>query len=359
MELKNLGFSSWFMERYGDSRQDGYSFARVIAVNKSNYVIRNEKAEITAEVTGKIIYGAESNLDFPATGDWVRVQYFDDDSFAVIHEILPRKSLLKRKMAGKKIDYQLIASNIDTAFIVQTNDFDFNIPRLERYLTMVHESDIKPVIVLSKRDLISPEQLERNIAAIRSMNHDYEIFAFSNKTGEGLNELKGSIRAGETYCLLGSSGVGKTTLINSIIGQDVYATSEVSKKDGKGRHITSRRQLIVLDRGGMIIDTPGMRELGNFGVDTGINETFGDIVALTETCRFKNCTHISEPGCSVLEAVEKGELSAKRYQNYMKLRKESEYYEMSYLDKRKKDKKFGKFCKDALKNLKKARSLDY
>jgi len=352
MELKDLGFNGWFQERFKESQQLEYSLARVTAVNKDNYIIRNEEAEIPAEITGKIMYGAESNLAFPTVGDWVYVQYFDEDTFAIIREILPRKSLLKRKMAGKKIEYQLIASNIDIAFIVQSNDFNFNLRRLERYLIMVNDSNIKPVILLSKRDLISTENLKRNILAIKSMNHNYKIFAFSNKTGEGLDKIKKLIKQGETYCLLGSSGVGKTTLLNSLIGQNVYATGAVREKDGKGRYITARRQLTILEQGGLIIDTPGMRELGNIGVNTGLNETFIDIITLTQKCRFKNCTHINESGCSVLEAVEKGELSAERYQNYLRIRKESEYNEMSYLEKRKKDKKFGKFIKEAKKNIK-------
>ena len=350
MELTDLGFDYWFKEIAKKTRQSDYSLARVIAVNKNNYIIRNREAEIQAQITGKILFRAESNLNLPAVGDWVYVEYFDENTFAIIHEILPRKSLLKRKVAGRKIEYQLIASNIDIAFIMQSNDYDFSLRRLDRYLIMVNDSNIKPVILLSKCDLISQEDLKQNILAIKNMNHNYEILGFSNKAGEGLNEIKRLIKSGVTYCLLGSSGVGKTTLLNSLIGQDVHVTGAVREKDGKGRHITARRQLMILDQGGLIVDTPGMRELGNIGVNTGLHETFEDIVILSQKCRFKNCTHINEPGCSVLEAVEKGEISAKRYQNYLRIRKESEYHEMSYFEKRKKDKKFGKFIKEAKKH---------
>lgn len=352
MELKDLGFNDWFRERFNQSQQHDYGLARVIVVNKDNYIIRNEEAAIPAEITGKIMYGAESNFSVPIVGDWVYVQYFDEDTFAVIHEILPRKSLLKRKVAGKKIEYQLIASNIDIAFIVQSLDFNFNLQRLERYLIMVNDSNIKPVILLCKSDLISAENLKQNILAIKSTNHDYDIFAFSNKTGEGLEEIRKLIKKGETYCLIGSSGVGKTTLLNKLIGQDIFATGAVREKDGRGRHKTARRQLTILKQGGLIIDTPGMRELGNIEVKTGLSETFKEIVALSQECHFKNCTHLNEPGCSVLEAVEKGILSSKRYRNYLKVRKESEYNEMSYLEKRKKNKKFGKYIKKAKKNNK-------
>jgi len=353
MKLEDLGLSDWFKQRVQTPLKFEYNLARVTAVNKDNFLIRNEDTEIPAEVTGKLMYGAESNLDLPAVGDWVYVQYFDDATFAIIHKILPRKSLLKRKVAGKKIEYQPIASNIDVAFIVQSTEFDFNLRRLERYLIMVNENNIKPVILMSKSDLIPAEDLDQQICEIKKMNPDCEIIAFSNKTGDGLEYIQKMIKHGKTYCLLGSSGVGKTTLINRLIGENIFATHDVREKDGKGRHVTARRQLIILEQGGLIIDTPGMRELGNIGVETGLKVTFKDIFNLAQNCHFKDCTHISEPGCSVINAVKNKELSEKRYQNYLKIRKESEYYEMSYLEKRSKEKQFGKFIKTAKKTKKK------
>jgi len=352
MKLEDLGLGDWFKERFDESLHPEYSLARVTAVNKDNYLIRNEEAELLAEVTGKLMYGAESNLDLPVVGDWSYVQYFNDATLAIINKILPRKSLLKRKVAGKKIEYQPIASNIDVAFIVQSTEFDFNLRRLERYLIMANEGHIKPVILLSKSDLISKEDLEQEISEIKRTNPDYEILAFSNKTGEGLENIRRILKHGQTYCLLGSSGVGKTTLINKLIGKDIFATNAVREKDGKGRHVTAHRQLIILEQGGLIIDTPGMRELGNIGVETGLKVTFKDILNLAQDCRFKDCTHTGEPGCSVREAVKNGALSEKRYQNYLKIRKESEYYEMSYLEKRRRDKQFGKMVK-TIKKIKK------
>jgi ribosome biogenesis GTPase len=352
-QLSHLGFNEWFQKKISEAQDSAYRLARVTAVNKDNYLIRNQKCEVLAEVTGKLLYSAESSLTFPVVGDWVQVQYFDDESFAIIHQILPRRSLLKRKVAGKKIEYQPIAANIDTAFIMQSLDFNFNLPRLERYLVMVNESHIQPVVVLSKRDLISKEKLIQNISEIKNLYQHYNIIAFSNNTGEGLDEIRKSIKKGHTYCLLGSSGVGKTTLLNNLIGENIYRTSTVREKDGRGRHITARRQMIILEQGGLIIDTPGMREMGNIDVKEGINDTFKDIITLSQNCRFKNCTHLNEPGCSVIKAVESGKLMAEHYQNYLKIRKESEYHEMSYLEKRKKDKAFGKFCKQAIKTIKK------
>jgi ribosome biogenesis GTPase len=353
MKLEDLGFTDWFQESLKKSQQPEYSLARVITVHKDNYRIRNEKKEIPAEPTGKLIYGAKSNLDLPTVGDWVYVQYFDKKTFAIIHEIFPRKSLLKRKVAGKRIEYQLVASNIEIAFIVQSAVFDFNLPRLERYLVMVNEGNIEPVILLSKRDLISDENLEHEVSEIKSVNPDYEIVAFSNKTGEGIDKIQKILRPGQTYCLLGTSGVGKTTLINKLIGKDMFATGAVREKNGKGRHVTASRQLIILEQGGMIIDTPGMRELGNIEISTGLNETFNDIAKLAQNCRFKDCTHIKEPGCSVITAVRDGELSEKLYQNYLKIRKESEFYQTTYLERRKKDKKFGKMSREAKEMYKK------
>lgn len=353
VKLEDLGFNDWFRERQRESQRREYNIARVTAVNKENYTIRNEEAEISAEVTGKFMYEAESSLDLPAVGDWVYVQYFNENTLAIIHEILPRKSLLKRKVAGKKIEYQLIASNIDIAFIMQSADVDFNLRRLERYLIMVNESHIHPVILLSKSDLVSPDNLEQKTLEIKNMNPGCEILAFSNKTGKGLDEIQRILKLGKTYCLLGSSGVGKTTLINRLIGKNTFATDAVREKDGKGRHVTARRQLIILEQGGMIIDTPGMRELGNIGAHTGLDVTFKDIINLAQDCHFKDCTHIKEPGCAVRNAVKDGKLLEKRYQNYLKTRKESEFYEMSYLERRNKDKKFGKLIKVAKKSLKK------
>jgi ribosome biogenesis GTPase len=218
---------------------------------------------------------------------------------------------------------------------------------------MVYEGQIEPAILLSKTDLVPKEKLEQEIIAILGLNPNCKIIAFSNKTGDGLENVQELVKPEKTYCLLGSSGVGKTTLINRLMGEDVYRTDTVREQDGKGRHITARRQLIFLEQGGLIIDTPGMRELGNIGVSAGIKETFGDIFELAKNCRFKDCTHTEEPGCSVIQAIRARELSEKRYQNYLKVRKESEFHEMSYLERRRKEKSFGKMCREIKDRYKK------
>lgn len=353
MELKELGFDPWFHEKIDDLQSPDCKAARVTEVNRDSFLVRNENSEVPAELTGRLLFSVESGQDLPCVGDWVLVQYHNEDTFAIIHAIFPRKSFLQRKESGAKIDYQMIAANIDAALIVQACDLDFNLRRLERYLVMVNEGGVEPVLLLTKSDLVSPEKLEQRISEVRRANIHCEIIPLSNKTGLGLDTVHQFLRAGQTYCLLGSSGVGKTTLVNHLIGQELFETRAVGTQGGKGRHTTTRRQLIVLDQGAMLIDTPGMRELGNIGASTGIEESFSDILELSKTCRFKNCTHTRETGCSLLAAVENGELSAERYHSYLKLMHESDYYEMSYVEKRKKDKNFGKLVKSVNQNKKK------
>lgn len=349
--LESLGFNKQWQKESAACSQPEQGPARVIAVDRKKYTIGNESGEIPAELTGKMMHSIESKLELPTVGDWVCAEYFDQNTFAVIHRVLSRKSLLKRKAAGQKIEYQLIAANIDIAFIVQSLDSDFNLRRLERYMAMIQESDIEPVILLSKSDLVSAEQLDDMIKNLKDINPERRFIAFSSLSGDGLCDIENMITKGNTYCLIGSSGVGKTTLLNKLIGEDTYATGAVRVKDSKGRHVTARRQLIVLERGGIIIDTPGMRELGNIDIDTGLEATFSDIAALAAECRFRDCTHIDEPDCAVIEAVKSGTLDEKRYESYLKLRKESEFYKLSYTEKRKKDKQFGKFIKKAKKDF--------
>ena len=327
--------------------------ARIAAVDKDSYRILNDGRECLAELEGKLRFAIRSALDLPTVGDWVNVKYYNDGNLAIINNILPRRSLLKRKAAGKKIDYQLISANIDIAFVIQSLDHNYNLRRLERYLVAVNEGGISPVVLLSKADLLSPGEIQERIAAIRELNKDLPVIVFSSQTGAGLDDIRALITKDKTYCLIGSSGVGKTTLLNKLLGQDILRTAEVRVKDSHGRHTTNRRQMIVLDCGGVIIDTPGMRELGNIDIDAGLDATFGEIAGLSRNCRFKDCTHTNEPGCAIRAALEQGSLTGERLKNYQKLQKEAAFNEMSYADKRKKDKSFGKMVKNTIKHHKK------
>jgi ribosome biogenesis GTPase / thiamine phosphate phosphatase len=342
MTLVDLGLDHrWASEAVERCGPDS-SIARVTAVDRGRYLIRGEADEVPAELTGKFHHLAESAVELPCVGDWVCVQYRDGGVQASIHHVLPRRSFLRRKAAGRGVEFQMIAANIDVAFIVQSCHFDFNVHRLERYLVMARDGHVEPVVLLTKTDLITPGALEQLVGRIRASEAKAQVVCLSNVTGSGVEQVRGQIAPGRTYCLLGSSGVGKTTLINTLIGGGALETGAVSHT-GEGRHTTTRRQLVVLERGGLLIDMPGMRELGMLGAQEGISETFADINALAQVCRYADCRHASEPGCEVRAAIERRELSEDHLRNFLKLRKEADFNELSNIDRRKKDRAFGRF----------------
>jgi ribosome biogenesis GTPase len=351
--LESLGFDQWFRDRQPEPNQPGCSPARVTAVDRDRYLVRDAEGEIPAEVSGAFRFAVETSLDLPCLGDWASVHLHDARRLAIVHALFPRKSLLQRKTPGKRIDYQLVAANIDIAFLVQSCDANFSLRRLERYLAMVREAHIEPRMLLTKIDLADPAEVERRIGEVRDLNPGLAVQALTTRAEDGLDELRRSLEAGKAYCLLGSSGVGKTTILNRLTaGGNQFATAEVREFDGRGKHTTARRQLIVLDQGAMLVDTPGMRELGAIGFAAGIEESFADVVGLASGCRFADCTHTQEVGCALLAAVERGTLSRPRLESYLRLVRESDYHEMSYAQRRKQSREFGRMVKSVMKHKK-------
>jgi ribosome biogenesis GTPase len=350
MNMNKLDQNEWVKEHAGRVLQPGWHVARIATVERDAFLVRDGGREILAELAGRFRFDVESSQDLPCVGDWVCVEYASEE-LAIIHAVLPRKTCLRRKSPGKTVDFQMIAANIDVAFIVQSCHYDFNVRRLNRYLVACSDGGIEPIIILSKIDLLPPEEVDGLVLDVRGSGIGAQILPLSNMTGDGLERFHALLEPGRTYCFVGSSGVGKSTLINRLLGHDELDTKSVSAS-GEGTHTTSRRQLLVLDNGTVLIDTPGMRELGLLGTSNGLDESFSDIRDLSLDCRFANCTHTQEPGCAVLEAVENDEISAERYQAYLKLKKETEFHNMSYVEKRKKDKDFGRFVKSVMKHKK-------
>jgi len=326
MELKELGMDSWFGNHVREFCAVEQRLARVMVVDRGQYTVRSEHGDVPAKATRKFMKATTSSIDMACVGDWVCMDNQDSEEYASIHAVLPRKSFLRRKSAGKSTKLQMIAANIDVIFIAQSCHYDFNVSRLERYLVMATEGHVTPVIILTKTDLVSTDVLQQFITEIRDKGISAQIIALSNVTGAGLNQVKESMECGKTYCLVGSSGVGKSTLINQLRGDDTLRTQTVSTS-GEGRHTTVRRQLFVLEQGALLIDTPGMREVGILAVGDGMDDNFDDIKDLALQCRFTNCGHGNELGCAVLHAIKEGELHLERYQNYIKLKMESEINE--------------------------------
>ncbi len=292
-----------------------------------------------------------SREDYPAVGDWVAISMADQEN-AVIQKVLPRRTMLKRK-SNNKNESQIIATNIDKAFVVESVDRDFNLNRFERYFALANDGGVETAIVLNKIDLISQEELDLILSQIKNRFKNTEVILTSIIDDNDLNDLKKHILKDQTYCFLGSSGVGKSSLINRLLGKNILRTEDISAHSTRGRHVTTKREMYFLENGGIVIDNPGMREVGMTGNLVGINYFFDEIASLAERCRYKDCTHVQESGCAVLAALDLGRLNKAHYSNYISLKKEAEYFEMNKLEKREKDRDFGKFMKTAKKELKK------
>lgn len=351
MNLKDLGIYNEISEFIKENKLSDFQIARVTQEHRERYVVSDGDKEYEAEITGNLRFSAASRSDFPAVGDWVAITVYNTDQ-AVIQHILPRKSVLERKAVGKYGEIQIIAANIDVAFITQALNNNFSINRLERYLTICYSSNIEPVLVISKIDLCSKKEIQNAISDLERRDRKVKYILLSNITFDGLEQILDIIEKGKTYCVLGSSGVGKSTLINNLLKREILKTGQISHSTNKGRHTTDHRELILLENGGIIIDTPGMKELGITDNEAGIRTTFNDIYEISSNCKFSDCLHINEKGCAVLKALKEGIIDQESYENYQKIQKEQERFQSTVAEKRKKEKVFGKMIKNYYKNNK-------
>ncbi|WP_282782504.1 ribosome small subunit-dependent GTPase A [Phaeodactylibacter xiamenensis] len=354
MNLEDLGYNE-ALEAY--RQEHGYSqhlVGRVTVEHRERYMVSSEEGEFDAELLGNLRYAAASKNDLPAVGDWVAISEYDEGK-ALIHAVFPRHTVLERQAVGKLGERQIIATNIDYGIIVQSVNRDFSINRLERYLTLCHAAKIQPLIVVTKVDLISKAEQESLLGKIRSRVADVPVFVVSNETQEGINALKDLVVRGKTYCLLGSSGVGKSSLINSLSGVERMKTGAISEGIDRGKHVTTHRELVPLVNGAVLIDNPGMREVGITDRSGGLEQTFEQIYALSGSCKFSDCTHTSEIGCAVLAALDSGDLEEATLENFYKMENEQAHFSSTVLERRARDKKFGKMYREVKKHKKKTK----
>jgi ribosome biogenesis GTPase / thiamine phosphate phosphatase len=324
LNLHDLGWSDQLETEFEPHAAAGLAPARVAVEHRGAYVLYAEAGEQRAEVSPKLRSRARRRADFPAVGDWVAL----GEGF--VEAVLPRRTKFSRKVAFTEVDEQVVAANVDVVFIVTAFGHDFNLRRLERYLVMAWESGAEPAILLTKSDLA--DDVEERVVEAQSVAFGVPVHPVSGVTGEGLDAVRGYLPRGRTAALLGSSGVGKSTLVNRFAGRELLATAEI-RSDGRGRHTTSHRELVLLPGGGLVLDTPGMRELQLWESADGLGEAFTDVEALFACCRFSDCAHRTEPGCAVREALRRGELDPDRYASYEKLKRELRRLELK-LDKR-------------------------
>jgi len=323
LSLKTFGWNAFFGRSFAPFVSEGYSASRVAVQHKAQYELYTEYGELSAETTGRMQYDARGKGDLPVVGDWVVIRAREQEDKATIYDILPRKSKFSRKAAGTKTEEQIVAANIDTVFLVMGLDGNFNLRRLERYLVVAWESGADPVIVLNKADLC--DDIEQKVREVESVALGVPVVVVSAISNRGLDQVLAHVKQGATGALLGSSGVGKSTIVNHLLGRELLKTQEVRETDDRGRQTTTRRELIVLPSGGLLMDTPGMRELQLWGGEEGINDVFEDIAELARQCPFRDCQHGSEPGCAVQQALENGALDPRRFASYQKLQKEIAY----------------------------------
>lgn len=321
--LNTIGWGPHWLGQFEPYAQQGLHPARVTCEHREAYDIIGMDGEMRAEISGRFRHTHSNRAEWPAVGDWVAVAPRPDEALATIHAVLPRRSRFSRKTAGERTEEQIVAANVDLVFLVSGLDGDFNIRRVERYLTVAWDSGARPAIVLNKADVCA--DLPGHIAEVEAVALGVPVLAVSAAKNEGLDALRAMLPPGSTAAFLGSSGVGKSSLVNALLGESSLATNAVREDDSRGRHTTTRRQLILLPGGASVIDTPGMRELQLWSDERGLGNTFADVELLAEECRFADCTHRTEPGCAVQRALETGTLPPERFRAYQKLQREIQY----------------------------------
>lgn len=329
-DLIALGWDDALAEQFEPHARAGLVPGRVAVQHRGAYDVLTAEGELRCDVAGRLYDEAASPAELPAVGDWVAVAARPAERAGTVQAVLPRRTKFSRKTAWQASEEQVLATNVDVVLIVSSLNEDLNLRRLERYLTLAWESGARPVLVLTKADL--SDDVGGAVASVESVAFGAPVHAISNVTGDGLDDVLAYLRPGVTAALLGSSGVGKSTLVNRLAGEELLETREI-RDDGRGRHTTTRRELVQLPGGGLVIDTPGMREVQLWIADEGLEEAFEDVTELFGQCRFTDCAHESEPGCAVKEALARGTLPPERWESYLKLQRELEHLERR-LDKR-------------------------